>query len=119
MSTSPAFIDEDRQGVTIVYAMTQWLIEPHLADVLNRHLSDVLDEGSDRILVNLTDVTRLTSVFIRSFIAAGKKAKEKGSTIYFCGVAPSIKDVFTITGLDKLYAFYPDEKTALAEVGGE
>ncbi|MFH0878430.1 MAG: STAS domain-containing protein [Lentisphaerota bacterium] len=119
MSTTATFIDENREGVTIVYAMTPWLIEPRMADVLTRHLNDLLDSGSGRILINLTDVSRLTSVFIRSFITAGKKAKELDAQLFFCSVAPVIRDVFTITGLDKIYKFYADERSALSEIGGE
>ncbi len=117
MSTSQTFISEVRNGVTIVYSLSPWLIEPRMADILTRQLCDQFEEGADTLLMNLNQVTRLSSVFIRSFIAAGKKAQEHKATLAFCNIDPAIREVFDLTGLTRLYSIYPTENDALAKIG--
>ena len=117
MSEAPTFIDETRDNVTIIYATTERLLDPRLADTLTRHLLGLLDAGAINLLVDLSGVTRLSSVFFRSFLTAGKKARELGTTINFCNVTPLIHEGFTITGLDQLHRIFESENQALTELG--
>ncbi len=119
MSEGPAFIDEERDGVTIVYSMSKWMIEPRMAEVLTRHLIELLDAGSDRVLLNFNDVTRLSSVFIRSIMAAGKRAQEKRAELCLCNIAPVVREVFTLTGVDKMFRTFSTEQEALMALGGQ
>jgi len=112
-----AFMDEIRDNVTIVNCMTPRLLDPDLSEMLTHHLCRLLDSGTDTLLINLTGVERLSSIFIRSFIAAGKKARERSASMSFCCVSPVISEVFSITGLDQLYPIFKDESLALAEIG--
>lgn len=112
----PDFVDTLRDGVTIVYAMKPWLIEPPLADHLTRRLTDALDAGANPLLVDLSNVERLSSVFIRSFLAAGKKARQQDAVLAFCGVAGSLREIFELTGLDRLYPFFASESEAVEEL---
>lgn len=117
MSDSLNLVNETRQGVTIVHFSNERLLEPRLADDLTRHLCALVEDGTMRLLLDLGAVSRISSVFFRSFITAGKKANEKKTTIAFCNLSPLIKEGFTITGLDKLFKLYDSEAKALIEIG--
>lgn len=111
------FMEENRQGVTIVHIVNQRLIEPHLSDELTRRLCALIEGGALAMLIDMGAVARISSVFFRSFIMAGKKANEKKARIAFCNLAPLIKEGFVITGLDKLFKIYESEGKALGELG--
>ena len=119
MSSKLPFIDETRNEITIVHFMQPWLIEPGLSETLRKHLEELVESGSGKLLINLEGVTRLTSVFIRAFIAAGKKAGPKKALLAFCTIAPPILEAFTLTRLDALFKIYPTENEALAEMANK
>lgn len=119
MNDTIQFMEENRQGVTIVHLVNQRLIEPRLSDDLTRRLCALIEDGAISVLIDMGAVARISSVFFRSFIMAGKKANEKKARIAFCNLTPIIKEGFIITGLDKLFKIYESEGKALAELGGK
>ena len=119
MSSKVPFIDETRNEITIVHFMQPWLVEPGLSETLRKHLEELVESGTGKLLINLEGVTRLTSVFIRSFIAAGKKAGDKKALLAFCTVPPPILEAFTLTRLDAIFKIYPSENEALADMANK
>jgi len=117
MNDSLQLMNEKRLGVTIVHVGNQRLLEPHLSDNLTRFLCTLVEEGAQSILLDLGAVNRISSVFFRSFIIAGKKAHENKTKISFCNLAPVVKEGFVITGLDKLFKVYESEAKALIAMG--
>lgn len=117
MTDSIQFMEENRQGVTIVHLLNQRLIEPYLSDDLTRRLCALIEGGALCLLIDMGAVARISSVFFRSFIMAGKKAKENKAQIAFCNLTPLIREGFVITGLDKLFKIYDSEGKAMGELG--
>jgi anti-sigma B factor antagonist len=117
MTDSIQFMEENRQGVTIVHLVNQRLIEPQLSDDLTSRLCALIEGGTLCMLIDMGAVARISSVFFRSFITAGKKANEHKVKIAFCNLTPLIKEGFTITGLDKLFKIYDTEGKAMGELG--
>jgi anti-sigma B factor antagonist len=111
------FMEENRQGVTILHILNQRLIEPQLSENLTQRLCRMIEGGTLCLLIDMGAVNRISSVFFRSFIMAGKKANEHKAKIAFCNLTPLIKEGFTITGLDKLFKIYDSEGKAIGELG--
>lgn len=116
MTDSILFIDETRQDIKLVHVMAQRLMEPMQADSLGRHLCGLFDGGALCVLVDLGSVQRLSSIFFRAFILAGKKAGEKKARLAFCNLSALIQEGFTITGLADLFPIYKDEHEALKKL---
>lgn len=119
MSDSVNLVDEVRGGVTIVHVMTPWLLDPNSSEILTSRLCGLIEAGADPLLVDLSGVTRLSSIFFRSFIIAGKKAKEHKTSLAFCNLSAVIKQGFTIAGLDKLFRLFDSEQNALRDLSRE
>jgi len=116
MSDAILFTDEDRQEVVLVHVMAQRLLEPPQADSLSCHLVELFDSGTLCVLVDLSAVQRLSSIFFRTFIIAGKKAREKRARLAFCGLTPMIQEGFALAGLNELFPIYKSESDALSEL---
>ncbi|MFC1461574.1 STAS domain-containing protein [Verrucomicrobiota bacterium] len=110
-------MEETRNGVTIVHVETPWLLDPKVSDMLTYRLCSMLESGTDILVIDLGSVSRLTSIFFRSFIIAGKEAKKRKARMAFCGVSPVIKQGFEIAGLDKLFPLFDTEQKAIKELG--
>lgn len=52
------------------------------------------------IVLDLADVTFLDSVILGVLISAVHRARDAGGDLELCGVRPSVRRVFTITGVD-------------------
>ena len=119
MSDTILFVDETRQDVTLVHVMAQRLLDPQQADTLTHHLCGLFDSGALCVLVDLGSVQRLSSIFFRTFIMAGKKAGEKKAKLAFCNLSPIIQEGFPITGLTELFPIYKNENEALGKLAGK
>ena len=117
MSDELALIDEIRQDITLVHVMDERLLDPMLADTLGRHLCGLFDSGARCVLVDLGSVQRLSSVFFRSFIMAGKQAAVSKAKLAFCGLSPMIHEGFVITGLTELFPIFKTEVEAISKLG--
>ncbi|MFZ2655256.1 MAG: STAS domain-containing protein [Victivallales bacterium] len=109
-------IEEKRKGVNILRIRNTVLLEPQAADEMTKILSDAFDSGSLKVIINIANVTRMSSLFFRSFIIAGKKAKEKNAVMIFCNVSPTIKAGFDMMGLGAYFKIYPEESNALDNI---
>jgi anti-anti-sigma factor len=119
MNEGLRLMDETRDGVTVLHVMTERLIDPKLADRLTIKLNELIGDGSAPLAIDMGGVTHLTSIFFRSFIAAGKEAGKKKTTMVFCNVSGTIKQGFQIVGLDKLFKIFDSEQEALRFLGAK
>ena len=119
MSDAILFIDETRQDVKLVHVMAQRMLDPQQADTLTRHLCGLFDSGVLCVLVDLGSVQRLSSIFFRTFIMAGKKAAEKKARLAFCNLSSNIQEGFAITALTDLFLIYKNENDALGKLAGK
>jgi anti-anti-sigma factor len=113
MSEGVNILTEYRNGINIIRVKNVVLLDPALADSMTRILVDAFEAGDQKVLVDIASVTRMTSLFFRSFIIAGKKAKAKCATMAFCNVSPTIKEGFDMMGLGSYFAIYDKEAVAI------
>jgi anti-sigma B factor antagonist len=74
-----------------------------------------LDKAShQRILLEFKGVEYLNSSGIALVIQVLMEASKSAQTIAICGLTPHFTKVFTMVGITKYAALYPDETTALA-----
>ncbi len=109
-------IEEYRKGVHVLRIMNPLLLEPGTADEMTKKLSELFDSGAQKVILNIGSVTRMTSLFFRSFIIAGKKANEKKAKLAFCCVSPAIKSGFDMMNMGAYFKFFPDEGKAFDEL---
>ena len=66
------------------------------------------------LLIDLEDVEFLSSAVLGKLIRLYKRARQAGGRVRLCAIRPSIREVFEITQLDKVFEIYPDADEALA-----
>jgi anti-anti-sigma factor len=113
MSDGINIFREFRQGVNIIRVKNQILLDPSLADEMTAVLSAAFEAGDQKVLLDIQAVTRMSSLFFRSFIIAGKKAKTKKAVMAFCNVSPTIKGGFEMMGLTSYFQLFEKESLAL------
>jgi anti-anti-sigma factor len=79
-----------------------------------RDILEVLDKTEEsNVLIHFGRVTFMSSAALGMLIRVNKKCKEYQIALKLCGIAPEIRQVFKITGLEKVFDIHPDPASAM------
>jgi anti-anti-sigma factor len=70
-------------------------------------------EGLTGLVVDLGELTYVSSMGLRSFISVAKTLQEKGGALRICRLRGLVKQVFEITGLLEMFRVYESLDAAL------
>lgn len=76
--------------------------------------SEAMATGSKQLIINLSRVTMMDSSGIGTMIRCHSAMTAAGGTIRVVGANTTVRQAFKVTRLDKVFAFYDDEASALA-----
>ena len=85
------------------------------ASLQERLLAELDRRPQEVIVLDLSPLNYLSSAGLRVLLVAAKTGKKVGSELRLAGLRPHVEEVFTISGFDALFAFFPSaDKAALA-----
>jgi anti-anti-sigma factor len=73
-------------------------------------------DGTTRLVVDLGELTYVSSMGLRSFVSVAKTLHDKGGALRLCRLHGLVKQVFEITGLLQTFSVYESVEAAL--IGG-
>lgn len=79
---------------------------------LEAQLNALLDQGRNRIVIDLADVNYINSGGLRCLVTAWRKANGAGGNVVLSGLRSRVRDVFSMVGFDKVFDVYPDHRKA-------
>ena len=83
-------------------------------DLLDNQLRQLIDEGNDKILLNLTDVTQMDSSSISSVIRAFQSLKRRGASLRLLRPQGNVRLVLETVHLLDVVPTMEDETQAIA-----
>jgi len=86
------------------------------APEFERIFNQYLDAGERRFVLNLDELTFISSAGLCSILAAAKKIKERDGNLVVCALQGEALKVFEISGFAALFSIYPTEAAALKQV---
>ena len=81
--------------------------------VLRETVSELLDSGETRILLNLEKVKYMDSAGIGELVACYKRAKEKSGSVKLLNPSGKVYDLLQLTKLEEVFDTFRDEGEAL------
>ncbi|MCX6992879.1 MAG: STAS domain-containing protein [Kiritimatiellaeota bacterium] len=85
---------------------------PEFERIFNQHL----DAGERRFVLNLAELTFISSAGLCSLLATAKKIKEQDGNLVICALQGEARKVFEISGFAALFSMYSTEAVALKQV---
>ena len=82
--------------------------------ILQGAVRERLDAGQTTIVFDLVDLNYISSAGLRVFLMSARDLQSEGGKAIFCGLSEAIKQVFEITGFDKILSVHGDREEALA-----
>ena len=72
-------------------------------------------EGFTTLVLDVADLTYISSNGLRSIVSVAKKLAEKGGALRICGLTGLVRQVFEITRLNQTFAQYDAVDSALMD----
>jgi anti-sigma B factor antagonist len=91
-------------------------VDVYSAPAVSESLTQLLDEGSTTIIVDLTEVAFLDSTGLGALIAARTATDKAGGALPVVCTQDRILKLFNITGLDGVFAIYPTLEEAAGAI---
>lgn len=126
VSPGATHVDEDRKwliveltvnsreegGRTVVAVEGE--IDVYTAPVLREHLNDLVGEGKNHLLIDMSGVDFLDSTGLGVLVGSLKRIRSQDGSLQLVCDQEKILKVFRITGLTKVFPIYPTIEQAVA-----
>jgi anti-sigma B factor antagonist len=76
-----------------------------------------IDGASPRVILDMREVTYVTSAGLRAIVRVAKRAQDAKGAIAIFGLRAVVKDVFEVAGFVNIIPIVSDETEALAKLG--
>jgi anti-anti-sigma factor len=108
------FMVEDYAGVLVITFADSSILDTATIEQLGRDLYQYPDvQNKQKMILDFTNVKFLSSHALGILLTLNKKLNAVKGSMLICGLRSELMKVFTITSLDKLFKFYPDDAAAL------
>lgn len=109
---------EDYAGVTLVTFTDPSILDAATIEQIGRDLYKLTDEqNKQKLVLDFSKVKFLSSHALGVFITLQKKAADIKGTMVFAGLRKELMKVFSLTGLDKMFKFFPTDAAAMESFG--
>lgn len=112
-----AILHESRNGVLTIRIKLRLLDETTIQQVYKEITSVVENTEAPNVLIDFGEVDFLSSSALGMLIRIHKKCKESRTSLKLSGISPSVREVFKITGLEKIFQIYPETPAAIQAFG--
>ncbi len=113
MTRFDVIVVEEKDGVSVVRFVDDKIMDVERIQQLNDELNQLAEQADSReLLLNLENVRFLSSAAINKLIVLDKRIKSQGGQIRLTSLRPEVRDVFSITNLDRLFRIYDDPEEA-------
>jgi anti-sigma B factor antagonist len=102
-------LDDDRHVVAV-----RGEIDLFTAPELKQKLTDAIEAGKSRIVVDLTETTFLDSTALGVLIGAVKRLRSRDGALVIVNTDQNIAKTFEITGLDQIFTILGTRDSAIA-----
>lgn len=83
------------------------------ANELGAALSDTIDNGHIRLVLDLGSVEYMSSAGLREIVSALKKVKRETGDMRLAQPSPRVREVLEMAGLDTIFRIFPTQGEAI------
>lgn len=108
--------ERTENGVTVLHPVGR--IDSGSTGEFERALMSAIGDDGTRIVVDMAQLSYISSAGLRSLLVAAKAARAKRGSIVLSAMAPNIREMFDVSGFSSLFQIHADAVAAVAAVGG-
>jgi anti-anti-sigma factor len=108
-------INRMTEGGATVLALSGRL-DSNTCGSLEESLLGAIDAGAGAVVVDFADLAYVSSAGLRVLLMAAKRLRGSQGKLALCGLNANIREVFAMSGFDKILTIVPDRAGAVAAV---
>ena len=89
-------------------------LDAHTAPEFEEAVQQAVDDGAQKLVVDATDVTYISSAGLGVFMGFFEEIRENGGDLKISGLTPKVREVFNLLGFDTLFDILEDRAAAMA-----
>jgi anti-sigma B factor antagonist len=105
-------LDRPTNDVAVVILVGE--VDLYTAPRFREVLLQTIDEGAERVVIDLTDVSFIDSTALGVLVSGGKRLQESAGKLAIGCPDEKIRRILEITGLDTVFAVFPTRDEAVA-----
>ena len=86
------------------------------AQMVEESFSKAIADRGNRVVVNLADVSFVSSAGMALLLVKGKMLRRGGGNMFLASASDRVKEVLSLAGFQELFDLYPDVDEALASL---
>ncbi len=98
-----------------VLTVTAGRLDANVAPDLKQAVSDIVDGGISRIMLDLKQVQFMDSSGLGAVISSFKLTGQKGEFV-ICNMNDAVQEILTLTHMDRLFQIYPNAEEGLQKM---
>lgn len=110
-------VREAQQGVWIVQPRDR--LDAASAPELEKALAELLREGRSWIVVDMGQVSYISSRGLKALVSAWRRAGDDGGILVLCAVIPRVMSILETVGFTQIFDIYPSQDAALSTITTE
>lgn len=83
------------------------------ATELGEHLNNAIDNGNNRIVIDLNEVEYMSSAGLREMVAALKRVQHGTGDVRIANPSDRVQEVLELAGLDQIFKIFPTQVEAV------
>jgi len=107
-------LTENVNGLAVVSLKGRLDINTH--GQLEAELNALAGKGQTKVLVDVKDLDYISSAGLRVLLSGAKQFKKINGTIALASLAPTVRQVFEISGFSSIFPLYASREEALAKI---
>lgn len=104
-------VRKDKHGVIVIEPQGQ--VDSLAAGDLDVALTEAIAQGTTHIVVDLAEVTYVSSRGLKVLVSGWRQTHDKGGKFAICSVAPRVQSIVETIGFDQIFDIYPTLDDAL------
>jgi anti-anti-sigma factor len=88
-------------------------IDAGSASSVRNRVNEVIESGARYIVIDLSEVTFLSSSGLRVLLLLTRDLHKRGSDLRLCAAQPHVAEVFQLTGFDQIFELHPTREAAV------
>ncbi|MGQ9369069.1 STAS domain-containing protein [Azospirillum sp. ST 5-10] len=103
--------EETRNGILVLKPAGR--VDSGTAGAFEGRLVQAVAGGQASVVVDMAQLAYISSAGLRALLVAAKKARPAGSRIVLAAMAPSIREVFDMSGFTSLFEIHANADAAV------
>jgi len=104
---------DNHVGRAVVVAL-KGKVDNLTADLFDAHCRQLLSDGEKSFVFDCTELAYLSSAGLRVVLKLARETAP-GGQVAFAAMNETVREIFTVSGLDKMFHLYPSLESAIRE----